>query len=284
MKAHKFVAPVLVIVLGLSAGCNKEAKKAGDGGGTTGDKAPVAASPPKVGGSVEAPPAKEGGPAVSPPAKEVAFKGKIEDFAKEVKADKEKYKEKYVEVEGLVKDAPEFAQPTKMTVEAKAGKDKVTCTMSAQAQKTFHGLGKGQNVRVTGKLYFVIGDNILLDDCNYAEAGPNPAIKISAMDLGKEYATGDGEAAAKKYNGKELLVEGTVLDVDEKRPRVNLDAGLAKPMECDFAIVEAGNDKAFSNLQIKKGDKVLLKGEFTNNVLALKNYPRIIGAVFVKKD
>ena len=53
-------------------------------------------------------------------------------------------------------------------------------------------LGQGQNVKVTGKLYFVIGNSILLNDCSFAEAGPNPAIKISAKDLGKEFATADG--------------------------------------------------------------------------------------------
>ena len=81
-----------------------------------------------------------------------------------------------------------------------------------------------------------------------------------------------------------VAVEEKQVGVGTPTAFVRLDAGLSQLMECSFAITDVTDDKAFSKFQIKKGDKVVLKGSFRDNVLALKHYPAIHGACLVKKD
>ena len=223
--------------------------------------------------------------------KEPVFKGKAEDILNEFKTDKaaaeKKYLNKYVEIEGVVYDYPGAGgSKEKMSLATPEKKAMaVVCDMTPEAQKKFRELGTGEKVKVQGKLYLAIIGVIYLNDCTYTEAGPNPAIKVAAKELGKEYSKDEGEPAKKKYDGKEMIVEGVVKDVKETpggfSPTriVQLDAGMAEPMDCQILATLGDEFK-----RIEKGDKVVLKGTFSNNMLALKNYPSLSNAYLVKKD
>jgi hypothetical protein len=197
-------AALVASCLILSAGCGlKEPAKPAPAGGTQ--------ATPEGGGSSKG---------AAPAAKEVAFKGKAEDILKEFEADKkaagDKYQGKFVEAEALVLNAPTDANGLSLAVEAKRDAPVVVCDLTPEAVKKVRELGKGQKVKAIGKLQ---GGQILgaiyLFECDFTEAGPNPAIKVAAKDLAAEFTQEDGEPAAKKYADKELFIEGVVKDMEE---------------------------------------------------------------------
>jgi hypothetical protein len=282
---------LLVACLLVAAGCGQQ-------GGTTGS----AASPPKSDTTKDTPAAaKETDPKpAAAAANEPAFRGKAEDLHKEFKASKAaadtKYTGKYVEVEGRVdkvswmtgfKDKLDLAPPQSATP-----RESIACTMSPAAPPTYRELGTGQTVKVRGKLTLSIIGTIFLEDCTISDPGPSPVLRAKAKDLGAEFGKEDGEPAAKRYdskdvfNPKEMIVEGVVKDVvvgpgrtlDSKADvNVNLDAGMSEPMVCEVTSYEKDAAK-----KIKKGDTVVLKGQFSSNMLALKRYPRLLNAQILK--
>ncbi len=216
----------------------------------------------------------------------------MKEFAAGQPAADKKYKDKYLEVEGVVQSGLTTGSKDKLAVAVPGDPDKAVliCDMSPDAQKTFRELGKGQKVKVLGKEYLSIPGTVYLNDCSYTEAEPNPAARVKAKDLGAEFGKGDGGPAAKKYAGKdfshptELIVEGVVQDVAEsKGPEflglvVNLDAGMQEPMACQIDTSDVDAAK-----QLKKGDTVVLKGNFHAHTLSLKSYPGLTNAIVLKK-
>jgi hypothetical protein len=285
------VGALLVVCLLVAAGCAQK-------GDTTGSTAP----PPKSAGTKDTPATtREATPTPAASASnEPAFRGKAEELHKEFKAGQaaadKKYKGKYVEVEGQVdkvswatgsKDKLDLAPPQSVTP-----REMVSCTMSPSAPETYRELGKGQTVKVRGKLTLSIIGTIFLEDCTIADAGPSPVLRAKAKDLGAEFAKEDGEPAAKKYdskdifNPKELIVEGVVKDVvitpgrtlaSKEDVNLNLDAGMSEPMVCEIEPFEMESAK-----KIKKGDTVVLRGHFHTNTLALKRYPGLLSAQILK--
>jgi hypothetical protein len=269
----------LLIMIGASfaGGCGKTRESPTEPG-----RAPSAEHAP------EKEPQKPAPTDVLPDSREPVFRGKVEDLVREFKdldslrANEKKYEDKSVEVEGLVRDAPGPVEPLTMmlTWEGNRQGHCFFCAMSPEAAATFRQLGKGQKVKVRGKLSQAIVNTVFLVNCNYREEGPNPAIKILATALGKEF-TGDGEPAAKKYEDKELFVEGTVTAVEEeggmfKCGLVKLDAGMPKPMVCELRF--KGDSK-----QIKTGDRVVVKGSYCDRILAMIHYPELSNSCLVNK-
>jgi hypothetical protein len=277
---------LLTVSIVIASGCGQQTTTSQQKSGTAPDDKKGAATP----GATASP------AATAATRSEPAFKGKAEDLLKEFAAGQpaadKKYKDKYVEVEGIVESAPSAGSQDKMGVAVPADPHKavIVCDMSADALKTFLQLGRGQKVKVVGKEYLSIPGTVYLNDCTYSEAGPNPAIRVSAKELGTEFAKDEGKAAAQKYTSKdvfhptELIVEGTVLDVGESKDPgfsglvVKLDAGMQEPMVCQFSKFDEAAAK-----QLKKGDVAVLKGGFRANMLALKNYPSLTNAVVLKK-
>ena len=282
----------------LLVGCQLAAAGCGQMNETTGSKTPPAATE----GSKDTPAAaKETAPPPAAAASNApAFRGKAEDFYKEFKASKatadQKYSGKYVEVEGRVdevswktgsRDKLLLATPPSVTP-----RESISCTMSPSAPETYRELGKGQTVKVRGKVTLSIVGTIFLEDCTVSGAGPSPVLRAKAKDLGAEFSKGDGEPAAKKYDtrdafgSKEMIVEGVVKDVvvgpghsvlSKDDVDVNLDAGMSEPMVCEVMSYEKEAAK-----KLKKGDTVVLKGQFLSNTLALKRYPRLLNAQILK--
>jgi hypothetical protein len=259
--------------------------------GTAPPKAVTGPSATRTG--TPATPGKEGGPAAAPVSKEPAFNGKAEDFIKEfkdlasLKAGLEKYKDKYIEVEALVEEAPAVValdKEPKMTL-SYPGKTGFTtpfsCTMSPEAARTFYELGKGQKVKVNGKLDLAIVNVAYLSDCTYKAEGPSPVIKVSAKNLGAELSK-DEDTAQKKYDSKELIVDGVVKELKETKDILGSDY-LVK--------LEALHDKTVDCLlpetsykKLKKGDKVVVKAKFGTLRSNNKLYPGLTTGSLVKKE
>ncbi len=103
-----------------------------------------------------------------------------------------------------------------------------------------------------------------LVQCELVEAGPDPALPVTAEQLARDAA--DPPAAEKKYKGKMLSVEGTFVEVIKK--------GAAVP---DVIVLQGHEEKAAKPVRVhasfpglwqryiegwKKGQKVTLKANW----------------------
>jgi hypothetical protein len=66
-------------------------------------------------------------------------------------------------------------------------------------------------VQVVGR-FDEFGRSVILSNCDFTELSPSTVTRISAKELTAAYAK-DPEGAAKKYEGKEVIVEGEVVDL-----------------------------------------------------------------------
>jgi hypothetical protein len=201
------------------------------------------------------------------------FKLAALDLAKEYESDKDaaekKYKDKIVEVDGVVFNSPTARMDDAVVIIAnyKADPKKIIGRMvmasstKEDRQKVLK-LSKDQTVKLRGKVFGDFAGNVSLAECMVVEAGPDPSIKVSAADLTKAYAT-DEKSATDKYNDKMVVVDGTFVEVrkgdivdtvilegfDEKSDKpVRVSGGIPADQKQEFAA-------------LKKGDKVTIKGE-----------------------
>jgi hypothetical protein len=265
------------------------------------------AAPPVTAKDVAAPVSAAAEPAKVAASREPVFKVGAEGFLKEFKADQkaanEKYKDKYVEIEGLVGEAPstgfrnkmDIAVPEKREPQSGVQKQSVCCTMAPGAQGKLLELGRDQKVKVTGKVTLSIVDTVFLEDCTVGDVGPSTVIRTTAKELGAEFSKDDGEPAKQKYDSKdiwrpkELFVEGVVNDVvvaSQTAPAtnigdvfVNLDAGENEPMICRMEPFWKEDGK-----QLKKGESVVLRGTFGTDTRNAKAYPMLWNAIVVKRS
>lgn len=83
-------------------------------------------------------------------------------------------------------------------------------------------LSEGQKVKIRGRYNKPKSESGLmivaphLFECALVETGPDPVISVSAEQLTKDFAS-DEKAAALKYKGKPLIIEGTVAQLDHKK-------------------------------------------------------------------
>jgi predicted Zn finger-like uncharacterized protein len=240
---------------------------------------------PKVQGT-EVPP-KE--PQDAPP----AFTLTTEQLGNAFKADKEAAKKKYdkqiLAVEGVVYGAA-YSDPDghpRLDLDCSVPDTTLlmACHMAPASRPKVRGLTEGQKVKVKGLCYTQQAPpHLYLMECQILEAGPNPAIEISAVDLAKEFAA-DKEAAGKKYTEKQLVVEGVVVEVlpkTDKEPYPQLILEGANNKEGKPIRIRAGphieHHQEFSNT--KKGDKVKIKGKC--NDLEPNNQITIAPSIIVK--
>jgi hypothetical protein len=124
----------------------------------------------------------------------------------------------------------------------------------------------GQTIKLKGTLNTEQYPPILyLLDCKILTTGPDPAIPITAANLAKAYADDDAEAK-KRFEGKQLLVQGVVKDVILKgtdklpNPVVILEGAAGKTGKtlCVWSDSHYARREDFEKL--KKGQQVTIKG------------------------
>jgi hypothetical protein len=205
-------------------------------------------------------------------AQDPAFKLTAEAFAKEAlgnqKGASDKYNGKVVELEGQVDSANRVItdKGIYLTGAKKNPTDVVglnlLCTPGESAKEKIWWLGKGQKVKVVGKVIGISPLAIYLDECTITEQGQSPTPKVTADELTEAFSK-DEEAAKKKYGGdalspKEIIVEGTVAALDKTKndfyiARLEGKGGLTVGCTLDKKEWES----------LKKGDKVTIKGDLS---------------------
>lgn len=118
-----------------------------------------------------------------------------------------------------------------------------------------------QKIKVKGKCLGVAGDikiDVQLADCELVETGPDTSTAITAVQLTREFSENQN-AAYKKYDGKQLVIEGVVCDQDRPGKSTlklqGFNEKAAKPIR-----VSVGSSRYSDQLTpLKIGDKVKLK-------------------------
>jgi hypothetical protein len=202
-------------------------------------------------------------PKTDRPAYTVTAIGITEEFAKDRVAAEKKYKDKLIEVEGTVTSVTQNSVRRTADLSLLGSKKpgealarQVVCEMKKSLVGKVGLLGKGQKVRVKGKLDSESGGNVTLKEVEYEELTPSSVPRVTAQMLAKEFAQ-DKEAAAKKYGDKEVIVEGTIVDLAEK------DRNCSVKLAGSDKLVVTCNVEEDEFKTLKKGEKVRLKGELS---------------------
>jgi hypothetical protein len=256
-----FGAALLALSLAVVTGCDTKGP-ATDAKGTPGaseDKSPPRAGKTKAGND--------------PPAKNPEFKTTAEALVKEFlagdKAALAKYKNKVVEIDGSVLFANQIIGADRITLTGAkknptdiASVD-VSCILSSAGLEKAWWLGRGQKVKVVGKVVdYTSTFGVFLGHCTVAEAGANPTPKVTAEALVEEFVN-NPEAAEKKYTEseyvkKEVIVEGIVHATEARSDGFYFVILAGK----DGSTVSFTVDKNATE-ELKKGDKVTLKGDLS---------------------
>jgi hypothetical protein len=213
--------------------------------------------------------ATDGGPQGSP---EPDFTLKAVDLCKEYEADpaaaEAKYRGKWLLVEGEVN--PNGVRPGFMmglSVELgqykpdadKSGRS-VRADMASGWEAKAQALSDRQRVKIKGKCQGDAGLWVDLIQCELVEAGADPAVAVTAAQLSRDGL--DAGAAAKKYEGKSLRVEGTVVEVLRNPGGVPDEVVLEGSEETAAPVrVHASYHRAWQRHfeGLRKGQKVTLK-------------------------
>jgi hypothetical protein len=198
-----------------------------------------------------------------------------EQLTKEFADDKKGAEKKYpmnliVEVEGEVKKSEKLPSGDTWAVHLEGfekGKGLFTkvvdCEFGAKAKsyKKAQELVPDQKVKIRGKFYSAFEYGQRLVDCELVEVGPDPAIKVTAAQLSKDFAA-DRKAAATKYKDKQVLLEGVVAQPVGPKAKYyvvleNSGEKGAPAVHVEFGFTQTA-EKLFS--QLKKGQKVTVRG------------------------
>jgi hypothetical protein len=264
----------LLLVLGvfafLAGGCGKGSGKAGNQGaasqGGTSER-PVAQVVPTAAGADSQDAAADAGneqPALAGPPVVVSAEQFTKDYAADKEAADKKYKDKLLEVQSVVEE-PCLKNVDGSPRPALAGFDPthfIECRYQAGARRKVAHLTKGQKVKVRGRCYGLALAGPMLTGCEVLELGPDPAIPVTAERLTEDYGK-DGEAAAKKYEGKQLVVEGVVTGTDPRRGlRLVILAGFQEKADTPLRVQASFHYDHEKSLEgLKEGQKVKVKGE-----------------------
>lgn len=204
-----------------------------------------------------------------PPAEDLSkakpdFTLTAEEFFKEYKADKSaaerKYKGKVIELSGTVSGmGRNISEDGYLTLEVPKELIGVQCFTADDAP--WNTAIPGQKVKVKGK-WPEFSISAALIHCVITEAGPSPAMRLTADQLAKEYKA-DPEAARKKYADKWLIVTGEVVDREFNSvgaASVQLKTTGDVKVKCSFTAFDKAQVKQF-----KVGQSVTLVGQFTLN-------------------
>jgi hypothetical protein len=203
------------------------------------------------------------------PSKKADFRFTTAVLMKAFETDKsaamKKYNNSVVEVEGILDDPHGGNLPEHPMVGYKTEKPGqiLICELTrAYGQKT-NDLTVGQKIRLNGIL---VADNfptVYVMECEIIEAGPNPAIPVTAAELARAYSD-DEASAGKRFGDKQLIVEGVVTGVltgeEFPNPVVLLEGAAGKSGKKLVVYSEAHHNHNKEFLNLKKGQKVKVKG------------------------
>jgi hypothetical protein len=191
------------------------------------------------------------------------------DFQGDDKAAEAKYRNRWLVVDGVYKESYERkvgGTETRMVYFADyrdpqtGHTSHVGCKVDAASYPAFDGLTPGQKIKVKAQCTGGGYGSVSLDQGQLVEAGKDPALEVSAAQVGGEFAA-DRKAAEAKYCGRWLLVEGTVLQANTKdKPAITLEGG-GKPAGTVHVVATFTGDRDGDPGKVKKGDKVRLKGK-----------------------
>jgi hypothetical protein len=212
--------------------------------------------PPKGGG----PPADGGGKGSAPqalgkPDLTVTPAEWRAEFKKDPEAARAKYKDKVVEMSGTVSSVrPDpYGEVGYVNLDVPNDFEGVRCVLADK--KPWTKVSPGSKVKVKGRSSDRTGGD--LSPCEIVEAGPNPAVVISAQELAKQFAA-DRKAARKKYDEKWAHVKGEVAEkiADKVALRLKGEGGIS--VLCYFP-------QPYKQMldAVKAGSKVDLFGELS---------------------
>jgi len=168
-------------------------------------------------------------------------KALYEECEKNAAAAQAKYGDKVVELTGEVREVKAALDLKGGTIYLYVGADKDDVWCSSKEGQPWAQVAPGSRVKFRGKLVSAVL-RPELDDCVVLEASPNPALALTSDQLAREYAA-DPQATNKKYDGKTLIVEGKVAEVqdeDTSMVRVFLKTDGNVRVLCTFALLQVG--------------------------------------------
>ena len=204
------------------------------------------------------------------------------DFLGDEKAATDKYTGKVIEIEGIVHTAnPIIGKPGMFILEGAKKNEKdilglnVYCSCPAGQENKVAMLSKGQKVKAKGSMQGANSLAVYLGDCSYAEVTPPSHLVVTAKQLTEDFSK-DKDAASKKYQEKEVVVEGEVASLVEKNGFFSAKlAGVKSPLVVSCTL----RQEEFNTL--KKGQTITVKGDcslFSDNEVTVNT------AFLVKKD
>jgi hypothetical protein len=166
-----------------------------------------------------------------------------------------KYAGKIIEISGEVADVSADPYGSVGYVYLKTDAKGKTATCCTADTYPWAKVSPGSKVKVRGTWTPDYSRNGNLSQCVIVEAGPNPALTVSAEQLGKE-CTADRSAAVAKYNEKYAFVEGEVTKVGKSDY-----CDVLATLKCDVpltACMGAGNSSSEKERMkaLKAGDKL----------------------------
>jgi hypothetical protein len=218
---------------------------------------------PETGGGSQAGPSAKGTPSPEP-----AFKLTADAFDEEsqknIEAAAQKYLGKWVELTGKVNFVGEYSEKKKERTIGLGPQGSLCYCRVTQAERLPGQFSLGQTVRIKVLVGQKFTRNFELTQGEVVDLGPSQLMKVTAEELGKDFAADKPKAEA-KYKDKTLILSGTVskvvptpLYVGEKYKTKNFLAlstvpGINLVCETNFA----GDPLAE---KLKVGDSVMLSG------------------------
>lgn len=203
---------------------------------------------------------------------EPAFTFKADEWVKEWKKDvaaaKSKYGKKVVQLTGVVEVVLPDPQGNYGLVKIKDGDDNLfLCNMIDR--EPWWKVSEGSKVTVKGTASAESKDGDLLDAV-FVDAGKNPALSVTAVDLSKEYA-GNKDSAKKKYDDMWVIVEGELQETKPANNQLVIKGEGPVKIVCSFAgnaIDKERMDAVKAGQTVKVVGKAAMPG--SGNEIALK--------------
>jgi hypothetical protein len=169
-----------------------------------------------------------------------------------------KYQGKTIDLTGVVKSVGDDGTDQNGLVEIVTGAGSLGLPCYTVDKEPFARLAPGQTVKLQGVWPKSAGEPTLRN-CVIVEAGPSPAIALTALQLATDYAA-DPEGVKTKYDGKSLILSGEVLrrdPTDSGNCTIVLKGTDKAHLEMSFGAIHAGK-----TAKIKEGQPIKLLANF----------------------
>jgi hypothetical protein len=153
------------------------------------------------------------------------------EFKKDSQAAKAKYKDKVIEMSGTVSSVrPDpYGLVGYVNLDVPDDLEGVRCVLVDK--KPWKKVSPGSKVKMRGKSSDRFSGD--LSPCEIVEAGPNPALTVSAQELTKQFAA-DRKEARKKYHENWAYVQGEVTEKVSKKIALTLKGAADVSVVCYF--------------------------------------------------